>query len=123
MTLNPTLNYLLEKFSISVFPFSQTVSDSSTYLAGAGGCLGDGYPLPAGGEILSITVYDGNKTEEKSGSVAVDANDRISVYAEYAESTFTVTVRVNDSPTSISVSGLAENADIFACVLVKLQQS
>ncbi|KPL07695.1 hypothetical protein AMJ86_03385 [bacterium SM23_57] len=123
MTLNPTLNYLLEKFSISVIPFSKTVSDSSTYLAGAGGCVGDGFPLPAGGEILGIRAYDGNKTEEKSGSVVINANDRISVFAEYVESWFDLTVQVNGEPTSISVQEMAENADLFVCVLIKLQQS
>ena len=123
MPLNPTLNYLLEKISVSVMSFSKAITTSSMYLAGAGGCAGDGFPLPVGGTILGIEVYDGSHTEEKTGSITVNAGDRISVYAENSASTFIVTVRVNGSPTSLSVSEMDENTDMYACVYLNLQQS
>ena len=73
--------------------------------------------------ILGIEVYDGSHTKEKTGLINVDAGDRISVYAEKSGSLFIVTVRVNGYPTSLSVSDMDENIDMYACVYLNLQQS
>jgi hypothetical protein len=121
MSLNPTLNYLLEKFSVSVLPFSKTVTDESTYMAGAGGCAGDGFPLPTNGVILGLRAWDGSNNKSKSGSVSVSAGDRISIYLEHEESIFTAIVRVNELDTALTVTGLKENTDIYACIYLNLQ--
>jgi hypothetical protein len=123
MTLNPTLNYLFEKFSVSLLPFSRALTTSSMYLAGAGWRAGDGFPLPAGGEVLGMRAWDGTHDKYKMQTVTVDAGNRISVYAEHVDSSYTVTVRVNGEDTDISVTGINESTDIYACVYLNLQRS
>jgi len=123
MSLNPTLNYLLQKFSISVLPFSKIVTNDSTYLAGGGGLAGDGFPMPVGGMILGITVWDNSSYHQMQEIQTINAGDRISVYAEHVDSNFTVRVRVNGEPTAIFVSEVKENTDLFACVFLTLQSS
>jgi len=121
MSLNPTLNYLLQKFSVSVLPFSKMLAKDPTYLAGSGGLAGDGFPLPVGGMILGITVWDKTSTYQKLLTQVVIPGDRISVYAEHEEISFTIRVRVNGNPTEVFVTDVKENSDVYAGVFLTLQ--
>jgi hypothetical protein len=121
MSLNPTLNYLLQKFSVSVIPFSKSITKDPTYLAGAGGLAGDGFPIPASGTILGLIVWDKTCVYQKMVSQVVNPGDRISIYAEHVDSDFTVRVQVNGNPTEIFVTEVKENSDVYACVFLTLQ--
>ncbi len=122
-TINPSLNFLHEQITECVIPFSKSVTTSSTYLAGPGGLAGDGFPLPVDGVILGLNVYDGTNNENVTGSVEVSAGDRISVYAQNYIGAFKVYVRVNGGNTSIFITELAENTDIYACVYISLKRT
>lgn len=123
MSLNPTLNYLLEKLSVSVMTFGAALTTESRYLAGAGDGAGDGFPLPLGGEILGMRVWDGSNGSEKLSSVSVSAGNRVSVFAQHTGTDYVLTLRINDVDTSITISGVKDNTTIFACVLLSLQRS
>ena len=123
MTLNPTLNYLLEKSSIALLAFGGELTTSSMYLAGAGGCSGDGYPMPLGGEILGMRAWDGTNDNDKSDSIPVEPGDRLSVYAEHSGSEYSLILRINGVDTSIAVSGMQENSTVYACAYFSLQRS
>lgn len=123
MSLNPTLNYLLEKFSVSVLPFSKQLANESTYLAGAGGLAGDGFPMPTGGVILGIITWDGMYTKDTSDTVEFKAGDRISAFAEHVGENFKIYVCVNGESIAIMVSDLRENIDLYACVYLTLQRT
>jgi hypothetical protein len=122
-TINPTLNFLHDQITENVIPFSKSVTTSSTYLAGAGGLAGDGFPLPVDGAILGIRAYDGTNNEEKLGLEEVKAGDRLSVYAQYSAGSFNLIVRINGANTSISLTALNQNTDIYACVFVSLKRT
>jgi hypothetical protein len=123
MTLNPTLNYLLEKSSITLMAFGCKLTTSSMYMAGAGNCQGDGYPVPLVGEIVGMRAWDSHSDKEKAGSVPLNPGDRLSIYAEHSGSEYSLILRINDADTSIIVTGIQENATAFACVYFSLQQS
>jgi hypothetical protein len=122
-TINPSLNFLHEQITECVIPFSKSVTTSSTYLAGAGGLAGDGFPLPADGAILGIRAYDGTNDKDKLDLVQVSAGDRISVYALNFAGSFNLHVRVNGIDTTVSVTALNENTDIYACVHICLKRT
>jgi hypothetical protein len=123
MTLNPTLNYLLEKSSIMLLAFGSELTTTSKYLGGSGGCEGDGYPMPLGGEVLGMHAWDGTNDNDKSESIAMNPGDRLSVYAEHSGSEYSLILRINGVDTSITVSGMQENSTVYACVYFSLQQS
>lgn len=123
MSLNPTLNYLLEKFSVSVMPFGAALTTESKYLGGAGDCAGDGFPLPLGGEILGMRVWDGINDQEKLSTLSVNAGNRVSVFAQHTGTDYVLTLRIDDADTAITISGVKDNATIFASVLLNLQRS
>ena len=123
MSVNKSLNYLKSQQSIIVLPFSDSVTTSSKYLKGAGGISGDGFAMPYPGMILKIQVYDGSTLHQASGQIEFSADDRISVYANYTGSDFTVYVRKNGVNTIVLVTGVPASVNLLVSVTCKLTES
>ena len=121
-TINPTLNFLENQYSECIIVFSRALTTLNRYLYGAN-LAGDGFPMPVDGVIHGLRVYDKTNDKSDTGSVEFSAGDRISVYAENNGDSFTLTVKVNDSDTAISVSQVNENTDVYACVYIRLQRT
>jgi hypothetical protein len=120
MPLNATENYLKDRQQCVLMNFSGTVTTSDTYLAGAGGIAGDGFPMPAPGKILRLYVFDGTNISLTTIQTSFDAEDRVSVYAEFESPWYQVTVRVNGVNTSTYCSQVAANATLYVSVLARL---
>lgn len=120
MSINRTLNYLLAKQAEICLNFSGQVSSSSTYLKGAGGEAGDGFPLPKEARIYRIDCWDGTILKSDTGNVSADQSDRLSVYAAFNVSTFDVSIRINGVDTVLIASGLASGSTLMVTVYLKL---
>ena len=120
MSINKTLNYLLAKRSDVMLNFSAQVTTSSTYLKGAGGEAGDGFPLPKNARIYRIDCWDGVLLSSSTGNVSVSQGDRISVYATINAGVFDVCVRVNGVNTALLAVGLAANSTLMVTVHLKM---
>jgi hypothetical protein len=114
MQINNTLNHLLARRSEVLLPFSGAVTTASTYLKGAGGETGDGFPLPKGGKIVGLNVWDGVTHKSGTDEIVFSAGDRISLYAAYNAPVFTATVRINGVDTTLIASSLAANSTYMA---------
>ncbi len=123
MSVNRTLNYLKSEQSIVILPFGDAVATSDKYLKGAGGLAGDGYPMPYPGHILAIKIYDGTSVHTDTSEVKFSAGDRISVYAVYDVTSFTVYVRKNGINTAIYTGSVGGNTDLFVTVTIKVTES
>lgn len=123
MSLNLTAAWLQARLNPTVLFFGKTLATASTYLQGPGGMAVGDYPLPRAGVLRGLTVFDGFDTYTDSGSVAVQAGDRIGVYATYlGNSTFSVAITLNSIVTSLSVSGIHANEPVEASVDLVLKE-
>ena len=120
MAINKTLNYLLAKRSESLLCFSDSVSTLSTYLKGAGGQSGDGFPLPKNGRIFRVDCWDGSQLVSASGNVAVSQEQRISVYANYVLTAFDVEIHVNGVSTTLKATGAGSNTNLYVTVHLQM---
>ena len=120
MSINHTLNYLLARRSGHLLCFSEQVTTYSTYLKGAGGESGDGWPLPASARIYRIDCWDGTLLVSGTGNVNAGQGDRISLWAEAGSSVFKIFVRINGVNTSLNASGAAQNATLMVTVHLQL---
>ena len=123
MSINKSLNYLKSRQSISILHFSDAVTTSSKYLKGAGGVAADGFAMPYGGIIRKIQVYDGSTLYQAAGEVEFSADDRLSVYANYTGSNFTVYVRKNAVNTIVLVTGIPTSVNLTVSVTCKVTES
>jgi len=114
MTINDTLNYLLARRTKIVLPFSAQVTTASTYLKGGGGESGDGTPVPRGGRLIGLQVWDGLALKSASDELALAAGDRVSLYATYGAGTFTVTARINGLDSTLAAGAVGPNTTLFA---------
>jgi len=120
MSINKTLNYLLAKRADVVMCFSAQVTTSSTYLKGAGGEAGDGFPLPRDARLYRIDCWDGISLFSDTGSVSVNQGDRISVYATINAGNFDVAIRVNGINSALVATGVAANATLMVTLHSKM---
>lgn len=122
MSLNVTSCYLEARISMSPLCFSETVTTSNTFMSGPGGLSGDGFPMPMGGRISTLSVYDGSTLREVSSLLEFDAGDRISLYATYNAGTtsFTISVVINGVLSPLQITNVSQNANLFATVIVHL---
>lgn len=121
MTINQTLNYLLAKRSEILLPFSAQLAGVSTYIKGAGGEAAIGWPLPKGGFIRRVQVWDGSSLRSATGEIAVSAGDVIGLYALAGSSDFTFKVRKNGVDTTITTSGVSFGAQVTATIQLMLE--
>ncbi|MDP8239254.1 MAG: hypothetical protein P9X24_09195 [Candidatus Hatepunaea meridiana] len=120
MSINKTLNYMLAKQAEVLLNFSGQVTMSSTYLKGAGGELGDGFPLPKNARIYRIDCWDGTSLVSDSGDVAANQGDRLSVYANQNAGVFDVYVQINGVNSSLVATGAVNNTTLMVTVHLKL---
>lgn len=125
MSVNVTAAYLEARTSPVLICFSKIVGDTSTYLDGAGGVGADGFPLPLGGRLRSLRVYDGSTLRSAAYDYELSPGDRISVYASWipGDSEFAVTVQVNGTSTMLSVSGIESFSTLLATVYITLKET
>ncbi|MBD3166513.1 hypothetical protein GF324_07940 [bacterium] len=123
MSLNTTSAWLEARTSPTLLPFFEKVTTSDANLKGAGGGDSDGYPIPVEGRLQWLAVYDGITLHTDSDNRVLSAGSRISVYADNVGGSFTVKVYIDGSPSGMQVTGVAENADLFATVLVVLKEA
>lgn len=116
MFINETLNYILARRADILLPFSAAVTTASTYLKGAGGEAGDGLPLARGGKAVGIEVWDGANRKSATAEISLTAGDRVSLYANYGTTDFTVKLRVNGLDTTLAASGVAANTTLYAAL-------
>jgi len=121
LTLNHTLNYILAKRKEFLLPFSAQVTTASTYLKGGGGEAADGWPVPRAGKIVGLQVWDGLALNEAAGEVSIAAGDRLSLYALYGGTTFTVYARINGVNTTLGAATVAPNATLVATLNLILE--
>jgi len=100
--------------------FSDAVTTSSTYLKGAGGQGGDGFPLPQNARIYRIDCWDGSGILSGSGNIAAAQGDRISLYAQVNGGNFDVYVRINGVNSTLVAAGLSQNSSLYATVHIQL---
>ena len=122
MSVNKSLNYLKSQQSVAILHFSDAVTTSSKYLKGAGGVAGDGFAMPYAGLILEIQVYDGTTLHKANGQVEFNADDRLSVYANYTGSNFTVYVRKNGVNSIVLVTGVPTSVNLTVTVTCKITE-
>ena len=122
MSINLTSAYLLARRSTVLMMFSKTVGITSTGLNGPGGSSVCGYPLPANGRALKLSVFDGSTIRNFSHTIELDEGDRISVYATYVDPTFVVSMILNDGDTILQVSGCAANSVLQATLMIQLDE-
>jgi hypothetical protein len=122
MSVNKSLNYLKSEQSLLVLQFSDSVTTTSKYLKGAGGIGADGFPMPLPGVILKLQVYDGTNLHTAAWIVEFAADDRISVYANYAVGAYTVYVKKNGINTVVLVQNVPPNVDLLVSVTCKVTE-
>ena len=120
MPLNSTENYLRNRQQCVLLNFSGAVTTSDRYLSGAGGTAGDGFPMPAPGKILRLQVYDGSNVSSTTLQTSFEAEDRVSIFAEFDAPWFQVTVRINGVDTTTYCSQVATYTTLYASVLTRL---
>lgn len=120
MSLNNTLSYLLSKRQEMLLCFSDAVTTASTYLKGAGGQAGDGFPLPYDARIYRVDCWDGSGVQSGSGNISASQGDRVSLYAQANGSNFDVYVRINGINTTLVAAGLAQNTTLYATAHIQL---
>ncbi|MFN3821205.1 MAG: hypothetical protein ACK4OO_02630 [bacterium] len=116
MSINLTLAYHKASLSWQRVYFSGTVTTFPTYLKGAGGEAGDGFPLVKAGQILSLTVWDGTILWEATGAVPFQKGDRLSVRAIPAGGITQIVVTINGIDTQLSLNGVNTNVPLFVTV-------
>ncbi len=114
--INHTLNYLFSRSPISTMGFSGVTASSSVYLSGAGGQGGDGFPMPRGGYLTRVRVWDGSTDRYDADHVEFQAGDRLSVYCQNMGSDFTVKVRINGTSTTLQVTSVPFNSTLMSTV-------
>jgi hypothetical protein len=124
MSLNLTACWLDAKLSPTLVQFSANVTTNNLYLKGPGGASGDGFPIPKGGLIRSLTVWDGTTLHTISEDISLAAGDRIAAAGVYETTpgTFTVAVLKNFSSLPLSLSGLPPNSTYFVTVELLLKE-
>lgn len=120
MSINNTLNYLLAKQSDVMLCFSDQVTTSSTYLKGAGGQAGDGFPLPRDARLYRIDCWDGSVLVSDTDNIEISQGDRISVYATANGGVMDVKVRINGSDTALVAAGCLQNATLMVTIHLNL---
>lgn len=119
MSLNLTSTYLEARISPAVLLFSRQLATGSAHIPGPGGLEGDGYPIPIGGRIAGLHVYDGLVTRSVEPEYTLNAGDRVCLFATYtAGNDFTVSVIVNGIITNVEVTGIPANSGIFVSLLI-----
>ena len=120
MTLNPTINYLLAKKSVSAITFARQLNNTTAMLYGPGQLDTVGVPIPCYGKLKRLTIYDSNSIHTVDCDVDIDPGDLVSVQAQFNNTAFTIAVMKNLSVTDLSISGVAGYRAIWASVLIEL---
>ncbi len=120
MSINETLNYLKAHQKDQLLLFSAAVGTSSQYLKGSGGEAGDGFPMPADGSLIQLSVWDGANLKSAIGNVEIKAGERLSLWAEYSNGKIEVVARIDGVDTDLKASGLDANATLMAALLLVL---
>lgn len=116
MSVNLTLTYRKASLSWQRCYFSGIVTTFPTYLKGAGGEAGDGFPLVKEGQILSLAVWDGTILWEATGAIPFQKQDRLSVRAIPTGGLAQISVVLNGMDTQLSLNGVTTNVPLFVTV-------
>lgn len=121
MSFNLTSTFLTAKRQLVLPMFARAVNTNSVGLNGPGGANSDGYPVPLRGRVLALSVYDGSTVRTSWQTIELSPNDRISVYATWANPTFTVSLLINNVTTLLQVSNCSANTTLQASLLIQLE--
>jgi hypothetical protein len=122
MSLNLTAAWLAASRSAALLAFSGAVTTSSTFLAGAGGAAADGFPVPGGGRVAGLAVYDGSTTYDTDATVELAPGDRVCLYATWTGSDFSVSVVVNGVISAVTVDNVPGNCTLLASLPLLLKE-
>lgn len=96
--------------------FSAALGTASIYLNGSGGIAGDGFPIPYDGFLTDLNTWDGATNRTDVDEIAISSNDRLSIYAFYTGSDFTIKVYKNGAATDLQVANFPASTNIYACI-------
>lgn len=124
MTLNLTAAHLQALRGPCLVGFAADLGGSAVYLAGPGGAARDGYIVPLNGRAVALAVHDGVTSRITESPLALDAGDRIALYAVYRSATgdFSVTLMVNGALTSMAVDGIPLSSSVTATLALVLKE-
>lgn len=122
MLSNPTQNYLLTQRRHVLLAFSGAVTTAPTYLKGAGGEAGDGFPSTQTGAAVKLAVWDGLTLHSAEETVSLAAGDRLSLHFSPGTSEGEVTLRLNGVDTALKTPGVLHNAVLFAVLHLILME-
>jgi hypothetical protein len=119
MPLNDTENYLRSRQDHVMINFAATLGTTSAYLTGPGNYAGDGYPMPAPGKAVRLSVWDGGALRTTTVATSFNSGDRLSLYAQYDSPYFQVNLRVNGINAATYCTQVACSATLRASLLVR----
>jgi hypothetical protein len=124
MSLNLTACWLESKLAASMIHFSATVGISNLYLNGPGGASGDGFPIPSGGLLKSLMIWDGTTLHTIEQDIPFNDGDRIAIAGVYdpTPQTFTLAVVKNGASIPLSLENIPPNTTYFATVELLLKE-
>ncbi|MCB9357574.1 MAG: hypothetical protein H6505_03285 [Calditrichaeota bacterium] len=117
-----TLAYALASRPLVLFCFSGTTGTSSQYLPTAGGIAADGMPVPFGGTLLNLSVFDGTTVHNDTGNIAFTANDRLSIYCQNVGGTYSVKIRLNGISTVMQVDSVPLSSTLQVTITAALNR-
>jgi len=118
----PTLGYALASQPLMTMHFSGAVTTSSVHLPTAGGVAADGMPIPYGGTLIKLILFDGSTIHADTDTIAFSANDRLSLYCQNVGSNFTVKARINGVSTTLQVTSVPFNSTLQATLVFAINR-
>ncbi|MCX7835938.1 MAG: hypothetical protein N2450_07730 [bacterium] len=112
--------YLFTKKNRVVLNFGRTLSTTTVQLYSVGQLSNFGVPIPLAGTIKKMIAFDGSRTYQVESAKPIQTGDRISVKAVYNAPNYTLVVRVNESDTSVTITGVTPNSDVAVMLLLEL---
>ncbi len=124
MSLNLTACWLEAKLTASMIQFSASVGTTNIYLKGPGGQSGDGFPLPNGGLIRSLTIWANGTLYTATADIPFNEGDRIAIAGVYnpVPATFTWAIVKNGASVPLALDGLPPSTTYFATVELLLKE-
>ena len=115
-----TLTYIQASRSLSTLGFSGPTTTVSVNLPGPGGQSGDGFPLPHGGYLTRLFVWDGTTPRSDATHIGFVEGDRLSIYCQNAGANFTVKARLNGTTTNLQVKNVPFNTTLYVVAEIML---
>jgi hypothetical protein len=120
MPLNPTENYLRDRKDHVLINFAGLPEGSGVYLTGPGGYAGDGYPMPAPGQVLRLYVWDGAALRTCATATSFDAGDRLSVQVQDDQPWYQAMLQINGEDSQTHCAQVQTGSWLCASALLRL---